>query len=711
MTWVGACTGGGDGGTSTSASNTLTLPAGAAAGHWLIAVTVQNTGTSTVTGVNGWTTLDGPETFGSILRGYALKYQLTSADITAGSVASPAWNSGGRTVTFAECHSGLDSTTPFETVPAATVANASTATAPAASTTVNGSDAITLVGARVASGTGADPGMPAGYTDDGVARTAFGSGVNISAAAAHLTSPGTAGAVGGGTVTSSPAASHLIVFTVATRAAAAATSANLTGAAAGATTGAVAGTVAAVMVAALAGIAGASTTAAPAGTVSAVRVASVAGTAAASTTSSPAGTVTTVQNAAVVGVAATSSTDAPAGTVSAGAARLLDQGFEAFTDGANVTSASGFTPSLGTGTTLKYASDRVAAGLRSMKATYSSAAVYGTATFAPQSTAFLRWYDYKDTTPAALTAIAGLLTSTPSVATRGQVAIDTSGRPTLRSGTSLVTTGTTNVIGKWVRYEWEPTGATQTLRVYIGANVNGTTPDETLTGAYLSGGFDSLRLGVLSSTGNAGSSWVDEVAVDTASQPGPVSTSASVTGVPAAATTAAVVGSVAGVRVVTVTGASSTSATAAVPGAVTAVQAASSASVSGSIATSTTGGVAGAVTAAQVATVTGAAAASSTGATAGTVAAQAVATVDGALAATTTDAPAGTVAPVQVVDLAGVPAETVTDAAPGDVSTQTSALVTPADRMCEWVTEDRYAAWPTENRVAAWPAENRTVPW
>lgn len=73
------------------------------------------------------------------------------------------------------------------------------------------------------------------------------------------------------------------------------------------------------------------------------------------------------------------------------------------------------------------------------------------------------------------------------------------GKFQLRNGTSAVATSTMNAVldGRAYRLNWRvnQTGTTQFLDIYTGANLGGTTPDETISGAYTQGNVGRLMLG------------------------------------------------------------------------------------------------------------------------------------------------------------------------------------------------------------------------
>jgi hypothetical protein len=133
------------------------------------------------------------------------------------------------------------------------------------------------------------------------------------------------------------------------------------------------------------------------------------------------------------------------------------------------------------------------------------------------STRFARFYVTVESLPLAMNLLVADAVATST--NRAQVQITTTGTVRIRNGVVTVAeTATTLAAGSPVRIEWDLTGTTQTLRLFTGANVNGTVPDETITGAQTQGTFDRLRFGATASY--SGNLWIDELAVDSTTSPG-----------------------------------------------------------------------------------------------------------------------------------------------------------------------------------------------
>lgn len=77
--------------------------------------------------------------------------------------------------------------------------------------------------------------------------------------------------------------------------------------------------------------------------------------------------------------------------------------------------------------------------------------------------------------------------------------VTTAGKFQLRNATAAVATSTTNAVldGRWYRFRWKvnQTGATQFVDIFAGSNLNGTVPDETISGAYTQGNVGQLIFG------------------------------------------------------------------------------------------------------------------------------------------------------------------------------------------------------------------------
>jgi len=104
---------------------------------------------------------------------------------------------------------------------------------------------------------------------------------------------------------------------------------------------------------------------------------------------------------------------------------------------------------------------------------------------------------------------------------RCQVTISTAGKFNIRSPATLVASGATGPwTGKWVRLEYDCVVGTQTLRIYGGSNMFGSTPDETLSGAItITTGFDRIRVGPINA-GDTLNYFLSDLLADSVAQPG-----------------------------------------------------------------------------------------------------------------------------------------------------------------------------------------------
>lgn len=138
-------------------------------------------------------------------------------------------------------------------------------------------------------------------------------------------------------------------------------------------------------------------------------------------------------------------------------------------------------------------------------------------TFTATGTQYVEFFFKPVTMPSANNYIAQALSS---ATIRAQLGVTTGNVFRLRNATTVVTTGTLTITtGQWYRLRWklDNAGTNQTLEIYTGANLHGSTPDETLSGTYNSGTFDSMNIG------NVNSDTVhyrfDEIAADSAAFP------------------------------------------------------------------------------------------------------------------------------------------------------------------------------------------------
>lgn len=81
---------------------------------------------------------------------------------------------------------------------------------------------------------------------------------------------------------------------------------------------------------------------------------------------------------------------------------------------------------------------------------------------------------------------------------RHQLRITNTGTLQLRNNvTAVATSVATLTAGQWARLDWQVlNGTTQTLKIFLGANINGTVADETISGASTTGTMDECQWGV-----------------------------------------------------------------------------------------------------------------------------------------------------------------------------------------------------------------------
>lgn len=135
---------------------------------------------------------------------------------------------------------------------------------------------------------------------------------------------------------------------------------------------------------------------------------------------------------------------------------------------------------------------------------------------------FRRFYVYFTALPASNSYIGAVaLTGQGSQA---DMRVETDGRIAIRDGFSAVWTSTvTLAAGEWHRIEWklDSTGLVQACRLFIGANLHGTTPDdESGDVTFNTGTWDEIRIGNV--TSNTLGVIVDAVADDDADYPAPL---------------------------------------------------------------------------------------------------------------------------------------------------------------------------------------------
>lgn len=130
---------------------------------------------------------------------------------------------------------------------------------------------------------------------------------------------------------------------------------------------------------------------------------------------------------------------------------------------------------------------------------------------------------------------------TTGPATRAQVRLKTDGTFDIRNGTTSVATSTFALTtGAWVRLEWlvDETAGVNSLRIFHGANLNGSTADETLTSSALATGVttNQLDVGQVSTPSGVVDLYLDAWAYSTAGWVGPAAAGATFATTVAAAT-------------------------------------------------------------------------------------------------------------------------------------------------------------------------------
>lgn len=151
--------------------------------------------------------------------------------------------------------------------------------------------------------------------------------------------------------------------------------------------------------------------------------------------------------------------------------------------------------------------------------TAASSTAYLQQDFTATGVRYLRRYFKVSALPGGFNVILAALVS-PNT-NRARVGLTVAGLLLIQNGTTTVGTSTTVVAADtWYRVEWklDNTGATQSLQIFVGANINGTTPDETITGTFSTGTFNRVREG--NPTGFQIQVFLDAVKDDNAAYPG-----------------------------------------------------------------------------------------------------------------------------------------------------------------------------------------------
>jgi hypothetical protein len=197
----------------------------------------------------------------------------------------------------------------------------------------------------------------------------------------------------------------------------------------------------------------------------------------------------------------------------------LSEGFETPANGVAIDNTNSIFSSTG-GTTPGVADTGLfLLGSKSMKQVYSSSFGYQQYLWGSnQVNQYYRGYHYISSLPSSGQSV--YLSFLSGGTQRAQITIATNGKFNMRSPAVLQASSSAAYNGKWIRLEWDVTGSTQVLRIFSGANLYGSTPDETVSGAVSVGtGFDRIRIG--STAVDTYTAYVDGVEIDSAATPGP----------------------------------------------------------------------------------------------------------------------------------------------------------------------------------------------
>lgn len=210
-------------------------------------------------------------------------------------------------------------------------------------------------------------------------------------------------------------------------------------------------------------------------------------------------------------------------------ARTFTENYDSSTDGTTVSTSTTTYGQVGIGgtATLTHSSTRSRTGL-SMKATGSTAGdnAVGRDIFSAGlvSNRWRRFYFLSSTIGTSDLIICGAFST--NATTRARLKLNIAGTFTIQNGVTAVGTSTTVLSADtWCRLEWELNGGagTQTLRIFVGANVEGTTPDETVGPfTFNAGTFDRQMDGMVVAPTAAKTIYIDNVAGDDATWLGPV---------------------------------------------------------------------------------------------------------------------------------------------------------------------------------------------
>lgn len=203
-------------------------------------------------------------------------------------------------------------------------------------------------------------------------------------------------------------------------------------------------------------------------------------------------------------------------------ARVFTQTWEGQAAGTTVTLAnSGYTPFTGNNATAQFSTVMAANGTRcvALDTANQNVACRLERTFTATGFLVFRRYVQRDTIGALFHVFEALSGAT----IRAQVRVLANNTIQIRNGQTGVGTSTFAWTSGMIRLEWWlQNGTKNELRIFHGANVHGTTPDETVTNSstYNEGTFDTFRMGLVTSLANQ-TVWIDADADDDAAFPGP----------------------------------------------------------------------------------------------------------------------------------------------------------------------------------------------
>lgn len=195
---------------------------------------------------------------------------------------------------------------------------------------------------------------------------------------------------------------------------------------------------------------------------------------------------------------------------------------------------TGVTTTGGGGSTVTFSNTHIHSGSTAIRLAFlggvAAQATVAWASITATSVAYVRFYMYATAQPNVNTR---LISWVGSGANRIGVQWRSTGKlHILNSSGSSVATGTVNVpLNQLVRVEFDVTALSGTtgngvIRFYSGANLEGSTPDETISATGLTTGgatVDDLRIGTSGTNvtmSPAWDLWIDRIDFDTASQPG-----------------------------------------------------------------------------------------------------------------------------------------------------------------------------------------------